>query len=77
MMGWFRRKKITEDLKTVTEVAGDQLAPGAGTLILVLGAALAAGAGAYYVSQTRKKKKAARSSGQASEAKPLPVRPQK
>jgi uncharacterized protein HemX len=60
MMGWFRRKKITEDLKTVTEVAGDQLAPGAGTLILVLGAALAAGAGAYYVSQTRKKKKAAR-----------------
>jgi uncharacterized protein HemX len=59
MMSWFRRKKITEDLKTVTEVAGDQLAPGAGTLILVLGAALAAGAGAYYVSQTRKKKKAA------------------
>ena len=58
MIGWFRRKKITEDLKTVTEVAGDQLAPGAGTLILVLGAALAAGAGAYYVSQTRKKKKA-------------------
>jgi uncharacterized protein HemX len=58
MMGWFRRKKITEDLKTVTEVAGDQLAPGAGTLILVLGAALAAGAGAYYVSQTRNKKKA-------------------
>jgi uncharacterized protein HemX len=59
MMRWFRRKKIAEDLKTVTEVAGDQLAPGAGTLILVLGAALAAGAGAYYVSQTRQKKKAA------------------
>jgi hypothetical protein len=58
MMRWFRKKKIAEDLKTVTEVAGDQLAPGAGTLILVLGAALAAGAGAYYVSQTRKKKKA-------------------
>jgi uncharacterized protein HemX len=83
MMGWFRRKKITEDLKTVTEVAGDQLAPGAGTLILVLGAALAAGAGAYYVSQTRKKKKAAGSSGQASEAvrsdsvRTSPVRPKK
>jgi uncharacterized protein HemX len=59
MMRWFRRKKIAEDLKTVTEVAGDQLAPGAGTMILVRGAALAAGAGAYYVSQTRKKKKAA------------------
>ena len=58
MMRWFRKKKIAEDLKTVTEVAGDQLAPGAGTLILVLGAALAAGAGAYYVSQTRKKKRA-------------------
>jgi uncharacterized protein HemX len=58
-MRWFRKKKIAEDLKTVTEVADDQIAPGAGTLILVLGAALAAGAGAYYVSQTRKKKKAA------------------
>ncbi len=58
-MSWFRRKKIAEDLKTVTEVAGDQLAPGAGTLILMLGAALAADAGAYYASQTRKKKKAA------------------
>ena len=58
-MRWFRRKKIAEDLKNVTEVAGDQLVPGAGTLILVLGAALAAGAGAYYVSQTRKKKRSA------------------
>jgi uncharacterized protein HemX len=58
-MRWFRRKKIAEDLKNVTEVAGDQLAPGAGTLILVVAAALTAGAGAYYVSQTRKKKKAA------------------
>ena len=60
-MRWFRKKKIAEDLRNVTEVAGDQLAPGAGTLILVLGAALAAGAGAYYVSQTRKKKMAAQS----------------
>jgi uncharacterized protein HemX len=58
-MRWFGRKKIAEDLKNVTEVAGDQLAPGAGTLLLVLGAAVAAGAGAYYVNQTRKKKKAA------------------
>jgi hypothetical protein len=64
-MRWFRRKKIAQDLKSVTEVAGDQLAPGAGTLILVLGAALAAGAGAYYVSQKRKKKKAASKSGAA------------
>ena len=63
-----RRETIADDLKTVTEAAGDQIAPGAGTLLLVLGAAAIAGAGAYYVSQKRKNKKAAgRSSGQASE----------
>ncbi len=55
---FWRRKKIADDLKTVTEVAGDQIAPGAGTLILVLGAAAIAGAGAYCVSRTRKKKAA-------------------
>lgn len=54
-----RRESIADDLRTVTEVAGDQIAPGAGTLLLVLGAAAVAGAGAYYVSQTRKNKKAA------------------
>jgi len=27
---FWRRKKIAEDLKTVTEIAGDQIAPGAG-----------------------------------------------
>jgi uncharacterized protein HemX len=67
-MRWFRKKKIAEDLKNVTEVAGDQIVPGAGTLILVLGAALAAGAGAYYVSQTRKKKKAAQSGAASSKS---------
>jgi uncharacterized protein HemX len=54
-----RRETIADDLKTVTEVAADQIAPGAGTLLLVLGAAAIAGAGAYYVSQKRKNKKAA------------------
>lgn len=54
-----RRETIADDLKNVTEVAGDQIAPGAGTLLLVLGAAAIAGAGAYYVSQKRKNKKAA------------------
>ena len=54
-----RRESIADDLKSVTEIAGDQIAPGAGTLLLVLGAAVAAGAAAYVVSQTRKKKKAA------------------
>jgi hypothetical protein len=56
----FRRKEsLADDLKTVTEAAGDQIAPGAGTLLLVLGAAAVAGAGAYYVSQKRRNKKAA------------------
>jgi hypothetical protein len=53
---FWRKRKLSDDLKAVTEVAGEQIAPGAGTLILVLGAALAAGAGAYYVSRVRKQK---------------------
>ena len=66
----FRRKEsIADDLKTVTEVAADQIAPGAGTLLLVLGAAAVAGAGAYYVSQKRKNKKAA---GKSPAALPKP-----
>jgi hypothetical protein len=55
----WRKRKLTDDLKAVTEVAGEQIAPGAGTLLLVLGAALAAGAGAYYVSHVARKKKGA------------------
>jgi hypothetical protein len=55
----FRRKKISDDLKAVTQVAGEQIAPGAGTLLLVLGASLAAGATAYIVSRRRQNKKAA------------------
>ena len=56
----FRRQQaIADDLKTVTEVAGDQLAPGAGTLLLVLAGAAIGAAGAYYVSQRSKNKKAA------------------
>jgi hypothetical protein len=51
--------EITDDLKKVTEIAGDQIAPGMGTMLLVLGAAVAAGAGAYYVSQKRRQKKSA------------------
>jgi hypothetical protein len=49
-----RRETIAEDLKTVTEVAGDQIAPGAGTLLLVLAGAAIGAAGAYYISQTRR-----------------------
>jgi LPXTG-motif cell wall-anchored protein len=56
----FRRKQtIADDLKTVTEVAGEQIAPGAGTLLLVLAGAAIGAAGAYYVSQKRRNKKAA------------------
>jgi hypothetical protein len=50
--------EITDDLKKVTVVAGDHIAPGMGTLLLVLGAAAAAGAGAYYVSRKRNAAKA-------------------
>ena len=57
---WRRRKKnLTQDLKTVTEVAGDQLSPGVGTFALVLGGLAVAGVAAYVVHQKRQKKKAA------------------
>jgi hypothetical protein len=59
-MFWRRKKKLSDDLKSVAEAAGEQIAPGAGTLILVLGAAALVGATAYVVSQKRKNKKAAR-----------------
>ncbi len=59
-MFWRRKKNLTEDLKAVAEVAGDQIAPGAGTLLLVLGAAALVGTTAYVVNQKRKNKKAAR-----------------
>ena len=55
-MFWRRRKKITQDLKTVTEIAGDQIAPGAGTFALVLGGLAVAAAGAYVLHRQKKKK---------------------
>ena len=55
---FWRRRKITQDLKAVTEVAGDQLSPGAGTFALVLGGLAVAGVAAYVVHQKRKKKAA-------------------
>jgi hypothetical protein len=69
-MFWRRRKKITQDLtkdlKSVAEVAGDQIAPGVGTFALVLGGLAVAGVAAYVVHQKRKSKKAAQSSQAAS-----------
>ena len=64
-MFWRRRKKIAQDLKTVTEIAGDQIAPGVGTFALVLGGLAVAAAGAYVLHQ-QKKKKAARSGAASS-----------
>ena len=58
-MFWRRKKKITEDLKSVAEVAGDQIAPGVGTYALILGGLAVAAAGAYVIHQKRKNKKAA------------------
>ena len=58
-MFWRRKKKLSDDLKAVAEVAGEQFAPGAGTLVLALGAVALLGATAYVVRQKRKKKKAA------------------
>ena len=54
-----RPETIADDLKSVTEAAGEQIAPGAGTLLLVLAGAAIGAAGAYYVSQKRRNKKAA------------------
>ena len=53
-MFWRRKKKLSDDLKSVAEVAGEQIAPGAGTLLLVLGAAALVGATAYVVQKKRK-----------------------
>ncbi len=44
---FWRRRKISKDLKAVTEVAGDQITPGLGTFALVLGGIAVAGLAAY------------------------------
>ncbi len=54
---FWRRRKISKDLKAVTEVAGDQITPGLGTFALVLGGIAVAGAAAYVVHRQRKNKK--------------------
>ena len=64
---FWRRRKISKDLKAVTEVAGDQITPGLGTFALVLGGIAVAGAAAYIFHQTRKNKKAAPSGAASSE----------
>jgi len=63
---FWRRKKITQDIKSVAEVAGDQIAPGVGTYAIVLSGLAVAAAGAYVIHQKRKNKKAAAKSATAS-----------
>jgi hypothetical protein len=59
-MFWRRKQKKVEDtLRAVTEIAGDQIAPGMGTLLLVVGGLAVAGATAYVVHKKHKNKKAA------------------
>lgn len=58
MMFW-RRRKISKDLKAVTEVAGDQITPGLGTFAMVLGGIAVAGLAAYAFHRRRQNKKAA------------------
>jgi len=65
---FWRRKKITQDIKSVAEVAGDQIAPGVGTYALVLGGLAVAAAGAYVIHQKRKNKKAAPSGAASSKS---------
>ena len=57
MRFWRVKKTITQDLKSVAEVAGDQIVPGLGTYALILGGLAVAAAGAYVVHQRRKAKK--------------------
>ena len=57
----FRRKKpegAEGTLRTLAEVAGEQIAPGAGTWLVVLGG-LAAGAAAAYLVRTKLKNRKA------------------
>lgn len=61
MWPW-RKRKLSDDLKAVTEIAGEQIAPGMGTLLLVAGS-LAAGAAATYLVHKHRKKKIARKTG--------------
>jgi hypothetical protein len=62
-MFWRKRKKAEDALKAAAEIAGDQIAPGAGKWFLIVGG-LAVGAAATYVIRKRyKNKKAAPQDG--------------
>ena len=49
-------EEITDDLKKVTEIAGDQIAPGAGKWFLIVGGLAAGAAATYFIAQRRKRK---------------------
>ena len=58
-MFWRKRKKAEDALRTVAEIAGDQIAPGAGKWLMIVGGMAAGAAAAYVIAQRRKNKKAA------------------
>jgi hypothetical protein len=62
---FWRRRKIANDLKAVTEVAGDQLSPGAGTFAIVLGGLVVTGLAAYLYHQKKQKGATAQQAGAA------------
>ena len=63
MMFWRKRKKAQDALKAAAEIAGDQIAPGAGKWLLIVGGIAASAAAAYLVARRHQKKKAARKDG--------------
>ncbi len=59
MFHW--KKKETEDtLRAAAEIAGDQVAPGAGKWFLIAGGLALSAAAAYLIARKNKNKKAAR-----------------
>ncbi len=58
MMFWRTRKKKAEDaIKAAAEIAGDQIAPGAGKWFLIVGGLAVGATAAYFIAKGRKAKK--------------------
>jgi len=56
MTFWRKPKKAEEALRAAAEIAGDQLAPGAGKWLLIVGGIAAGAAAAYIIARNRKSK---------------------
>lgn len=57
-MFWRKRKKAEDALKAAAEIAGDQIAPGAGKWFLIVGGLAASATVAYLIARRRKTGKA-------------------